>query len=312
MSRPSRPGAPAPVRLRYGSHHSQFAELHQPDGSAPAPVCVVIHGGFWRASYGLELGTPLAADLARHGMAALNLEYRRVGAGGGWPHTCLDVAAAVDSLAGMPADLATRLDLRRVIALGHSAGGHLAGWLAGRSSLPPGSPGAAPLVPLTGAVLQAGVLDLESAVAAHLGTGAVRSFLNPTGKDDPTGDSGGPPVGDRAGPGGANESGEAGGTASQPAQGAQGPQGAQGGAPAYDLASPIALLPTGVSTVLVHGDRDREVPVQQSRAYARAATAAGDDCRLIVLPGADHFGVITPGSPDWAVCREAVLALARP
>jgi acetyl esterase/lipase len=136
---------------------------------------MVIHGGFWRARYDLSLGTPLATDLAERGLAAWNVEYRRVGNGGGWPETALDVAAAVDLLGAAGQEAADhRLDLSRVIALGHSAGGHLAAWLAGRPRLPP--PFGPPKVAVTGVVSQAGVLDLEAAGVARLGDGAVDDF----------------------------------------------------------------------------------------------------------------------------------------
>lgn len=151
------------VRYAYGPSPSQYAELSLPSGSSPAPVVVILHGGYWSASYGAELGRPLAADLVGRGFAACNVEYRRVGEGGGWPQTGEDVAAAVDALHGRP-----RLDLSHVVALGHSAGGQLAGWLAARRG------GA---VELTGAVLQAGVLNLVRASAEGLGGGAVDAFL---------------------------------------------------------------------------------------------------------------------------------------
>jgi acetyl esterase/lipase len=138
-------------------------------------VAVVLHGGFWRAAYGIDLARPLAADLAGAGYAAVAVEYRRVGAGGGWPTTLEDVAAAVDCLPGLPD--AGRLDLTDVTVIGHSAGGHLAAWLAGRGRLPEGAPGGAPGVRVTAAVLQAGVLDLELGDAQRLGNGAVRDLL---------------------------------------------------------------------------------------------------------------------------------------
>jgi acetyl esterase/lipase len=163
------------VRHRYGPHPDQFLELTLPDGLGPHPVVVVLHGGFWRAAYGVELARPLAATLAEDGLAAVSVEYRRVGAGGGWPATVEDVAAAVDSLAGLPE--AGSLDLSGVTAVGHSAGGHLAAWLAGRHRLPAGAPGAGPRVPVTEAVLQAGVLDLERAAEQRLGNDAVVAFL---------------------------------------------------------------------------------------------------------------------------------------
>jgi acetyl esterase/lipase len=159
----------------YGADPAQFLELTLPAGAAPAPVVVVLHGGFWRARYDVELARPLAADLAARGWAAVAVEYRRVGAGGGWPQTLQDVAAALDALPDLPQ--AGRLDLRTVAVVGHSAGGHLAGWAAGRGRLPEGAPGAQPRVAVTAAVLQAGVLDLEAAVEEHLGNGATVDFL---------------------------------------------------------------------------------------------------------------------------------------
>ena len=165
----------APRVHRYGEGPDRFLELTLPDGAAPAPVAVVVHGGFWRSAYGVELARPLAADLAASGFAAVAVEYRREGGGGGWPTTLEDVAAAVDSLPGLPE--AARLDLGDVTAIGHSAGGHLAAWLAGRVRLPDGAPGARPGVRVTAAVLQAGVLDHELADREWLGDGAVRAFL---------------------------------------------------------------------------------------------------------------------------------------
>jgi acetyl esterase/lipase len=92
-------------------------------------VTVVIHGGFWRAQYGKGVSKGVAADLARRGRAAWNIEYRRLGKGGGWPATFDDVAAAIDGLAGLDHP---RLDLGDVSAVGHSAGGQLALWAASR------------------------------------------------------------------------------------------------------------------------------------------------------------------------------------
>jgi acetyl esterase/lipase len=188
----ARPGTPAPTTLRYGPDPAQYAQLHLPPGGpgdgggarggeGPLPVVVVLHGGYWRAQYGLELGTPLAVDLANNDVAALNVEYRRVGAGGGFPTTLDDVAAAVDLLAGPAAQVARRagqpLDLERVVLLGHSAGGQLAAWAASRSRLQPGSPGAGPRVAPRGVVSQAGVLDLVAGADQGLGAGAVVDLL---------------------------------------------------------------------------------------------------------------------------------------
>ena len=170
-------------RYRYGDHPSQYAELTLPAGSGPVPVVVVVHGGFWRDAYDADLARPLAADLVPRGWAALVVEYRRVGrsrtdGGGGWPATALDLAAAVDGLAGPGQELAGgRLDLGRVVALGHSAGGHLAGWLAARPGLPDGAPGSRPAVRLRGFVSQAGVLDLVAAAREGVGGDAVPDLM---------------------------------------------------------------------------------------------------------------------------------------
>ncbi|QZY28849.1 alpha/beta hydrolase family protein [Nocardioides coralli] len=155
---------------RYGTHPSQLAELTLPAGK-PRGVVVVVHGGFWKQAYDLSLGRPLAASLAAEGWAAWNLEYRRVGGGGGTPETFDDVAAGIDLLAEVGG-----LDTSTVITLGHSAGGHLATWAAARPE---------PVVPVTGVVAQAGVLDLVLAHELGLGSGAVEAFLgHPPGPAD--------------------------------------------------------------------------------------------------------------------------------
>ena len=125
-------GVGEPERFTYGDDPSQWADLYRPDGD-PRGVVVVIHGGFWKAAYDAALGAPLATDLAGAGWAAWNLEYRRVGNGGGCPATLDDVAAGIDRLADVAG-----LDLSTVVALGHSAGGHLATWAAGRTGPTPG------------------------------------------------------------------------------------------------------------------------------------------------------------------------------
>jgi acetyl esterase/lipase len=156
----------------YGPDPDQYAELYRPDGD-PLGVAVVLHGGFWRAAYDASLGRPLARDLAGRGWAAYNIEYRRVGKGGGWPTTLQDVADALDLLSDLDLDL----DLRRVVAIGHSAGGHLAAWAAGRSILPPSAPGSSPRVAVTGVVAQAGVLDLRTGAARSVGGTAIPDLL---------------------------------------------------------------------------------------------------------------------------------------
>ncbi|HEV3034957.1 MAG TPA: alpha/beta hydrolase [Solirubrobacteraceae bacterium] len=160
----------------YGPHRSQRADLRLPAGRGPHPVVVLIHGGSWTARYGRIVMRGLAGDLVRHGWAVWNIEYRRVGAGGGWPATFADVAAAIDHLAELDAPL----ELRAVTIIGHSAGGHLALWAAGRDKLPDRAPGCivgAPVVGVARVIAQAGVCDLAGAYRRWRGGGAVRGLM---------------------------------------------------------------------------------------------------------------------------------------
>lgn len=172
-----RTGHTAPVipsgatRHAYGTDPSQFGELYRPNKATHAGTVVIIHGGFWRSAYDLSLGGPLASDLAARGYTVWNLEYRRVGNGGGWPTTLADVAAGIDLLGGLD------VDTGHVVAIGHSAGGHLGVWAAGRATLPADAPGATPRVKLTGVVSQAGVLDLAAAANTGVGGTAVPDLL---------------------------------------------------------------------------------------------------------------------------------------
>jgi acetyl esterase/lipase len=172
------------VTYAYGDAPEQFATLDVPSTPGPHPVVVLIHGGFWRAAYGLDLMDPLAADLVGRGYAAWNIEYRRVGQpGGGWPGTLEDVAAAIDHLAKVPEG--ADLDLTRVSVVGHSAGGHLALWAAGRRALDPGAPGADPVVEVAAAVGLAPVTNLRMGATDGVGNGAVVDFLGGSPEEFP-------------------------------------------------------------------------------------------------------------------------------
>lgn len=121
-------------RITYGKGPQQFGELRVPKGDGPYPVVVVIHGGCWQNAFDYVYMTRLAGWLTEHGVATWTIEYRRLGDdGGGWPGTFLDVATAADALRDFAAR--SRLDLKRVYATGHSAGGQLALWLASRATL---------------------------------------------------------------------------------------------------------------------------------------------------------------------------------
>ncbi len=164
-----------PIELAYGPRRDHRGDLRLPSGPGPHPVVVLLHGGFWRDPWQRDLMDGAAADLAGRGYATWNVEYRRVGSGGGWPATLADVAAAVDAVAGLAGD--HPVDPGRTLLLGHSAGGHLALWAAARDRLPEGAPGGDPMVPAVAAVALAPVADLATAHGAGLGDDAVDDFL---------------------------------------------------------------------------------------------------------------------------------------
>jgi len=270
---------PSPLKTRriaYGPEPLQFGDLYLPNSPGPHPTVILIHGGYWRARYGLDLMTGLALDIAFRGYAAWNIEYRRVGnPGGGWPATMLDVALATDYLRILAPTYA--LDLHRVVPIGHSAGGHLALWLASRPRIARNSPLAgsnftpqgsteevATPLPLAGAISLAGVVDLEMAWQLNLSNGAVDDLLGGSFTDVP----------DR-----------------------------------YAAASPAAMLPLGVPQVLIHGTNDESVPLQVSQSYTKAAKAVSDPVTYIELERVDHFDVIDPNSNAWAITIEALQKL---
>jgi acetyl esterase/lipase len=175
---------PADQRLRYGAEPLQFGDLRLPGGPGPHPCAVAIHGGFWRNRYDLGHLGHLCAALTAAGIATWSIEYRRIGdPGGGWPGTFRDVAMAARSLF----DHATRYDIdpARIIAVGHSAGGHLASWLARAGNVPEDSPIRADPLPLRAVVSLAGVLDLRRAWELFLSEGVVQDLLGGTPADVP-------------------------------------------------------------------------------------------------------------------------------
>jgi len=159
-------------RVQYGNGPLQFGELRVPDGSGDHPLAILVHGGCWTAKLGqlpeaatsLDLLRPMSLALADRGIATWNIEYRRLGNdGGGWPGTFEDVAKATDFVRQLAPK--HRLDVQRIVLVGHSSGGHLAFWLAARHKLPADSQlqGPAPLR-VAGVVSIDGPPDLESII----------------------------------------------------------------------------------------------------------------------------------------------------
>jgi acetyl esterase/lipase len=155
----------ADARVAYGPGEFQFADLRVPAGAGPFPVAVVIHGGFWRAAYDLTHLGRLCEALRQAGVATWSPEFRRIGhAGGGWPGTFEDVRAGAAYLAKIAG--VRRLDLGRVVAVGHSSGGHLALWLGAEKPLA-----------LRGVVALAAVADLRRAWELKLSRGVSGELL---------------------------------------------------------------------------------------------------------------------------------------
>lgn len=168
--------------FRYGPAGSQVGDLHLPKADNPPVICL-LHGGFWRLPYGRDQYTPIAEDLVRRGYAGWNLEYRRLGEpGGGWPGTPQDVSVGIDHLAALKAQ-GIGLDLDRVVTVGHSAGGHLALWLAGPRRLLDGEP--TPRVRVMAAVGQAPAADLKSVYEFNCSNGVARELIGGTPQEFP-------------------------------------------------------------------------------------------------------------------------------
>ena len=212
------PAGFSPARvISYGDHPSQSAEVWDGAGSRVA----LIHGGYWRQPWGCDMEHAVAADLVGRGFAVWNVEYRRMGGGGGWPATGEDVRAAL------------RL-ARPDVVIGYSAGGQLALWAAAEG--------------LTRrAVSQAGFNDLREAARRHLANDAVLELLGRPPEEVPEAD---------------------------PAQ--------------RDIDADL---------LLVHGDRDDEVPLALTTEWR----GPGEQ---VVVAGEDHGAHVDPGSRSW----QAVLA----
>jgi acetyl esterase/lipase len=265
-------------RIVYGNDPLQFGELNLPTSGNNFPVAIVIHGGCWvnqlpglpAEATSLDLLRPLAHELANHGIATWNIEYRRIGnSGGGWPGTFEDISAAADKLNAIAS--ANHLDLSHVIVIGHSAGGQLALWLAARPKLPSTSPlyTAKPL-------RIAGVVDIDgppSLRAASLlddqvcGTHVVAQFLGGTPTQVP----------DRYRLG------------------------------SVDGLLPIGirqkLLYSGKTEFL---SSDRTQWSNLFILYATEATNAGDPVQVIRMDKAGHFDGINPASKTWPTVADAI------
>jgi len=268
--------APAPRadhRIPYGTLEFQFGDLRLPIVAAKtrAPIVVFLHGGWWKSEYDLEYAGHLCAALKAAGVATWSVEYRRVGAsGGGWPGTFHDVAEGFDYVATLAKSYP--IDLKRVFVMGHSAGGHLAFWLAGRHHIPESSPihDPQPKVPLRGLISLAGAVDLRLTcdLSGYL------TFAHD--KREVYSLMGGPP---------AEFEGR------------------------YLAGNPGDLLPFGIPQVLIQGSDDDQIPPELPARWADLARRQGDEVAVTILPGADHFDVVDPQSKAWPAVQDAIVKM---
>ena len=236
------------LRRQYGDSSKQFAELWLPaNAQGRSPLVVLIHGGCWLEAYDIAHIRPLATALANKGYAVWALEYRRVGQdGGGWPGTFQDIADGIDALKELNQD---KIDTTRTVVVGHSAGGHLALWAAGRPRLQPEQElfRAAPFMP-RGVIGLAAITDLATYARGESSCQqATPRLMGGMAEEHPT---------------------------------------------RYAQGSP-AELGTSLPSVLLHGDADTIVPLEQATAMPSAT--------LHQIEGAGHFDLIHPKTPAFGM-----------
>jgi acetyl esterase/lipase len=268
----SRPVPSADHRIPYGAGPSQFGDLWIPQTRSPSPLVVFLHGGWWQSEYNLGYAGHLCAALKKEGIASWSVEYRRVGkTGGGWPTTFQDVAAGFDFAATLAKSYP--LDLSRVITMGHSAGGHLAFWLAGRHHIDPHSAIYAPRpqVPLRGVIALAGAVDLRLTIDLS------GYFTYAHDKRETYNLMGGRP-------------------ADLPDR--------------YKAGNPGDLLPFHVPQVLIQGTADDQIPPELPSRWTEMSRRLGDNATVSMIPSANHFDVVDPESVAWGTVRDSVRKMA--
>jgi acetyl esterase/lipase len=270
----SRPRPVPDATISYGAD-----EMHKVDVWLPTvpraglhPTVLMVHGGCWQTSIAdRTLMNWIADDLRRSGYAVWNIDYRGVDRPGGRHDGIFnDVSQATDALREHAATY--RLDLSRVVAVGHSAGGHLALWLAARPRLgrellsKPADP-----LPIAHVVSLGGLPDLEQALAQKQGCGPepIHQLLLP------------PPL-----------------DAAKVTR-------AERRAFMRDKSIPL-MAPLGVPQSLVNGDKDRIIPIRFATDYARKMRAAGDSVTVRIVPNQGHVELIAPETAAWAEAKRQI------
>ncbi len=265
--------------IAYGSDQMQKADLWLPAGPGPHPTVLMVHGGCWQTEIAdRRIMNWIADDLRKRGIAVWNIDYRGVDrTGGGYPGTFADAAAAADALR-----LHTprhRLDIKPLVAVGHSAGGHLALWLAARRAVNKRPP--SPLIPRGSPLLAAdplqvdtvvslgGLPDLELAATppgSGCGTGVIEKLVGP------------PTLSSRS---------------------------------VYADTSVPRLAPIRVRQVLINGIEDRIIPTAYAEDYAAKMRSAGDKVKVRMIESTGHVELIAPETAAWAAAVEEIEAALR-
>ncbi|HEY0028361.1 MAG TPA: alpha/beta hydrolase [Allosphingosinicella sp.] len=266
--------------VRYGEDQMQIVDLWLPAGKGPHPTVLMIHGGCWQTEIAdRRIMNWIANDLRAHGIAVWNIDYRGVDrAGGGYPGTFQDTAAAADALRSHAKTY--NLDVSRVVAVGHSAGGHLALWLAARRS-PKARPGN-PLIPLDSPILAADPLRIDTVVSLG-GLPDLELAATPPGS----------------------------GCGTEVIEKLVGPATLSSRNVYADTSVPN-LAPLGVRQILINGLQDRIIPTAYADEYARRMRAAGDKVTVRMVDRTGHVELIAPETDAWKVAvREIEKALGR-
>jgi acetyl esterase/lipase len=268
--------------ITYGGYPTSFGELTIPKGDGPFPVIVTVHGSCWRSDSTSTTARyrPHAKFLSDHGVATWNIGHRRVGhEGGGWPGTFLDLGSALDYL-----DVISKshpIDLDRVIALGHSSGGHFVAWLASRPLLPKDSDiRGDPKVSLAGVVISDAFID-PMVIDSHGVDGRIycrdpllEKYIGGTPETHPQ---------------------------------------------RLRQISPLQWLPWGIPQEYVVSTYRYPVtpprPLAQGKTtmvmpdYPALARKAGDSINVVIVPDADHRAFYEPGIESYDKVLEAVLRM---
>ncbi|HEX8449483.1 MAG TPA: alpha/beta hydrolase [Allosphingosinicella sp.] len=260
--------------IAYGDDQLQKVDLWRPAGPGPHPTVLMVHGGCWQTEIAdRRIMNWIADDLRKRGIAVWNIDYRGVDrTGGGYPGTFADAAAAADSLRTHAAHL--KLDISPLVAVGHSAGGHLALWLAARPAV--NRRPASPLIPRGSPLRSADPLRIDTVVSLG-GLPDLELAATPPGS----------------------------GCGTEIIEKLVGPPTLSSRNVFADTSVP-RLAPLGVRQVLVNGLQDRIIPTAYAGDYAAKMRASGDKVKVRMIDRTGHVELIAPETAAWAATVEEI------